>query len=200
MGFSTKQVATYYGFAEQTVRKWTIEFAQYLSPTANPGDGKNRDFTVQDLEIIDLIAEHKKRQATYEEIHASLQSGSRGKAPNLTEQDLEVLTATEGEKKASLEIRALQRTIVDLTERLNRAEEVVATVHEKDKENTRLSTKLEIAEKELETTRQALQTAQTRIETLIREAGEQYTKGVMDMLERMGQLPNNLSNREKTSD
>ena len=188
MGFSTKEVAAYYGFAEQTIRKWTIEFEEYLSPTANPGNGKNRDFTVADLEVIDLIAEHKKRQDTYESIHLSLKSGQRGKAPDLTDRDLQVLAATEGEKKASLEIATLQRTIIDLTERLNRAEEKAAAVHQVEKENTRLETKLGMTETELTSTRDALKEAQARIEVLIREAGEQYTKGVMDTLERVGQL------------
>ena len=197
MGFSTKEVAAYYGFAEQTVRKWTIEFEEHLSPTANPGNGKNRDFTVDDLEVIDLIAEHKKRQATYDAIHAALKAGQRGNAPELTEQDLQVLAATEGEKKAALEITTLQRTIIDLTERLNRAELRAAAVHEVEKENTRLETRLEMTETDLAASRAALKEAQSRVEALIKEAGEQYTKGVMETLQRMGQFPAGQGNHQE---
>ncbi len=196
MGFSTKEVAAYYGFAEQTIRKWTIEFAEYLSPTANPGNGKNRDFTVHDLEVIDLIAEMKQQQATYEDIHVSLKAGQRGKAPDLTEHDLQLLSATEGEKKAVIEIASLQRTIMNLTERLNRAEQQAAAVHEIEKVNARLETRLELTETELTAARTTLKEAQARVEALIREAGEQYTKGVMDTLERVGQLSQKNANHQ----
>ena len=38
--------------------------------------------------------------------------------------------------------------------------------------------------------------AQARIEQLIREAGEQYTKGVLETLERVGQLPQKNANHQ----
>ena len=44
MAFTTKEVAQIFGFAEPTVRKWAVEFGQYLSPTAHPGNGKKRSF------------------------------------------------------------------------------------------------------------------------------------------------------------
>lgn len=185
MGYSTKNLADYYQFSENTIRQWTKEFGEYLSPTASPGGGRSRDFTVSDLEIIDLIATMKRGKSTYSEIHTALRAGQRGNAPELTERDLELLSATEGEKRAALEIRQLQNTIIDLTERLKRAEAMAATVHDVEKENTRLLTKLE----DMEATKIALNEARARIEQLIRESGEQYTKGVMDTLARLGHLP-----------
>jgi len=200
VGWSTRQVAAYYEFTEQTVRKWTLEFSPYFSPTATPGKEKNREFSLEDLGVIALIAEMKKRKATFDEIHAALATGQRGDPPDLSEKDLDVLAANTGEKRANLEIEMLQRSIIDLSRRLQAAEERAAQVDKLEKENVRLETRLEmtaaelaLAQKEADNIRASLEAdlreVREKIDKLNREIGEQYTRGVMDTLERLGHLP-----------
>ena len=55
-----------------TVRAWSDEFREYLSPTAVGGDGRRRDFTVQDVQILGLIKERTDHNTPRHEINAEL--------------------------------------------------------------------------------------------------------------------------------
>lgn len=79
--YSTIQVATLFNSARETVRKWAVEFERELSPTANPGDGRQRIFTDDDLSKIALIVEMKGQGKLYADIHAALANGQRGQPP-----------------------------------------------------------------------------------------------------------------------
>lgn len=79
--YSAIQVATLFNSARETVRKWAVEFERELSPTANPGDGRQRIFTDNDLEVIALIVEMKGQGKLYSDIHAALANGQRGQPP-----------------------------------------------------------------------------------------------------------------------
>lgn len=177
MAFSTRDISNYYGYAVPTVRNWAIEFEQYLSPTANPGDGKQRSFSIEDLKVISIIAEYKRNGATYEEIHAALRVGVRGPVPDITEQELKALSATEGEKRASLEVQALQRAILDLREQLNRAELKAQQVDELVKDNTRLSVLNEEVVKQRDDLQKRLDDAQRQIAELNRQMGKEFAQG-----------------------
>ncbi|MBA3873377.1 MAG: hypothetical protein H0X30_29950, partial [Anaerolineae bacterium] len=65
----------------ETIRKWAVEFENELSPTANPGDGRQRVFVDDDLAIFALISEMKGQGKLYTDIHAALANGQRGSAP-----------------------------------------------------------------------------------------------------------------------
>ena len=184
MSFTSKEIAQIYGFTEQTVRKWADEFREYLSGEATPGNGRHRDFQVEDLPVLSLIAEEKKKHATYEEIHASLKAGTRGTMPDINEDRLKFLAASESEKQATMEVVALQRHITDLSERLNRAEITAARVEQVTQENVRLQTRLEMTEEtvnnkegEITNLKAELKDSQRRIEELNRQLGREYTEG-----------------------
>lgn len=199
MAFTTADLAAYYQYTPQTIRVWAAEFAEFLSVTATPQDGKNRRYTADDLTVFALIAEMKGRAATFEEIHAALKAGQRGDPPDLDEKDLQLLNATAGEKKVSLELVAQQRVIVELREQLNQAQADAAKYHEAEKQIVRLERDIEHLQKiegEKTQLKAELKEAQARIEQLIREAGEQYTKGVLETLERVGQLPQKNANHQ----
>lgn len=69
--------------AKETIRQWSIEFAEYLSPSATPVEkGKHRLYTDEDWMVFSLVAEMKDRGVTYDEIHLSLKNGQRGDAPD----------------------------------------------------------------------------------------------------------------------
>jgi DNA-binding transcriptional MerR regulator len=55
-----------------TVRAWSREFAPFLSPTAVGGDNRRRDFSVQDVSILNVIKQMTDRNTPREEIIAAL--------------------------------------------------------------------------------------------------------------------------------
>lgn len=184
MSFTSKELAHIFGYTEQTIRKWADEFGQYLSGEATPGNGRHRDFQVEDLPVLSFVAEQKGRHATYEEIHASLKAGARGDMPEISEDRLKFLAASENEKQATMEVVALQRHIADLSERLNRAEITANKVEQVTQENVRLQTRLEMTEttvkskeEEITSLKSELKDSQRRIEELNRQLGREYTEG-----------------------
>lgn len=174
--FSTSEMAAYYQVTEQTIRAWAKEFEELLSPTSNPGMGKSRQFALEDFAVLGIVAEMKAEKRTFEEIHLALKAGARAETPDLTDKDLKVLAATEGEKRAVIEIHILQRNIVELQERLNRAEERAAKTQELEIQNARLETRIEgltVQSKELEVLR-------AEVRRLEREVGEKQGQAYIE--------------------
>ena len=79
--YGAKEVAQLFGLTVEGVRKYAIEFRDYLSPTADPGENQKRLFTDEDLAVFALIVELRKRGKHYEDMHAALKSGQRGTPP-----------------------------------------------------------------------------------------------------------------------
>jgi DNA-binding transcriptional MerR regulator len=75
-------IARLFRVSGQTVRQWSIEFAEHLSPTANPGRNRTRNYTEDDLAVFALIAEMKARGRVYHDIHTALSIGQRGEIPS----------------------------------------------------------------------------------------------------------------------
>lgn len=74
----TTSAAKILGVSAQTIRRWTDEFADYLSGAALPDSGKNRRYTEDDLAVFALVNGMKDLGYTFEDIHASLAAGQRG--------------------------------------------------------------------------------------------------------------------------
>jgi DNA-binding transcriptional MerR regulator len=79
--FTTQDVTKTFGVSHQTVKNWCDEFTSYLSPTARPGEGKKRLFTVEDIQVFSLIRDYHQRGFRYEDAHAALKTGQRGEIP-----------------------------------------------------------------------------------------------------------------------
>jgi DNA-binding transcriptional MerR regulator len=188
--YSTPEIAAFYRRTDQTIRAWAEEFVRYLSPTANPGKGRGRSFTLEDMQVLSLVAEMKDRGATYEDIHAALQAGQRGDSPSLSDSDMKLLKATEGEKRAAIEIQALQQHIVDLKERLNRAELKAAEADEMRQELVRSETKREMLQSQLDISTGQIAALQEEVRKLSSELsreigeakGQAYIAGYRDAL------------------
>jgi DNA-binding transcriptional MerR regulator len=114
--FSTAQVAKRFGVADQTVKNWASEFAQYLSPTATPEAGKRRAFTAEDVAILALVHEMVGRGRDTSAAHAALQAGRRGAVNALT-------MATEGDSLVAVqrERDMLQGAVIELRTMLDKA-------------------------------------------------------------------------------
>lgn len=103
--YKSGDVQKLFKVSSETVRQWAIEFENYLSPTASPGPGRMRLFTVDDLQIFALIAELKENGKTFEEIHAALKAGQKGDIP---ETDID----TAIELRAAMEVRVWQEKLM----------------------------------------------------------------------------------------
>jgi DNA-binding transcriptional MerR regulator len=180
------EVAAYYKKTEPTIRAWANEFADHLSPTANPGKGKGRSFTLDDLMVFSLVSEMKDRNHTFEDIHAALKSGQRGDPPSLSENDLRVLKATEGEKRAAFEIQALQQHMVDLQQRLNKAEQQAAEAAALKEELASSQTRINMLTETKDDLQQRLDKAQQQIGELNRQLGREYAQGFKEGLREQG--------------
>ena len=66
------QVAHILDIGVSTVRAWSSQFAEFMSPSAQGGDGRYRDFTDHDVRVLHLINTMKRRSIPPEELHMSL--------------------------------------------------------------------------------------------------------------------------------
>ena len=80
--YSSTHVATIFHVSTETIRNWSDEFSRYLSFMANPGKGRTRTFNDDDMTVLSLIAEMKRKGSTFEEIHVALGQGQRGDSPD----------------------------------------------------------------------------------------------------------------------
>lgn len=79
--YQTKDVCEVFDISRQTVRIWTAEFAEYLSPSATPEKGQQRNFSDEDMAVFALVHEVKQRGGTYDNAHLQLKNGQRGELP-----------------------------------------------------------------------------------------------------------------------
>jgi DNA-binding transcriptional MerR regulator len=109
--FSTAQVARRFGVADQTVKNWAAEFAQYLSPTATPEPGKRRAFTVEDVAILAVVHEMVGRGRDTDAAHTALRAGQRGAGAIVAAQNGDTLITVQRDRDmlqgAVLELRSL---------------------------------------------------------------------------------------------
>jgi DNA-binding transcriptional MerR regulator len=66
------EVASQLNIGVSTVRAWSNQFNDYLSPTAQGGDGRYRDFGEHDLRVLSFINGLKKRSTPVEQIYSQL--------------------------------------------------------------------------------------------------------------------------------
>ena len=194
--YSSRHTATIFGVALETIRNWADEFQDYLSPTATPGRGKHRMYTFDDLSVFSLVADLKKQGMTYMDIHASLRNGQRGQPPALPPEEIQALVVGDQERRLSLEVEYLQRSLIRAQQELDEARTALKEATQIKEEKIRLETRLDAEQKRIEDKEHQIQelkgelgSAQRRIEELLRESGQQYAKGLMDALERRGDLP-----------
>jgi DNA-binding transcriptional MerR regulator len=118
MEYTSKDLAQRFGVTNETIRAWSIEFKRHLSQGANPGDSRHRRFTFDDLEVLTLVAEMRGNNNTFEDIHASLDSGERG-VPSI---DPTALVPLESQKQLALlhdTITRMRGQIIDLEAQLS---------------------------------------------------------------------------------
>lgn len=138
--YSSPQLAELFQVNEQTIRRWSDEFGEYLSIHAAPGKGRPRQFTDDDLPVIALIASMKRTKAEYRDIHAALKNGERGEvpdniraiipSPDRTDFQVQLLTEELQSKEMELvRLRTMLEGKQELEARLQAAHEEIARLN-----------------------------------------------------------------------
>ena len=174
MEYSSRHVQTVFGVSSETVRQWANEFSDHLSVGANPGGGRHRLFSEDDMRVFSLIAQMKGDNFTFADIHASLSSGARGEAPVFPADEVQLLLATEQGRQLSTQVEQLHLQIQQLKEE----RESLLPLRE---ENIRLKSDVVNRDQHIEDLNDKLEKAQKRIEDLNREVIESYYKGKFEV-------------------
>lgn len=144
--FTASYVLELFEVSRETVRQWSAEFADYLSPSANPGDRLPRQFTDDDMRVFSLVAKMKEEGKRYSDIHAALRNGQRAETPDKP--------AAQVELAATTRVTTLQQQLTNL---LTERAELMATTSNQ-------AGKIELLERQLSE-------AQAEIKLLNREIG-----------------------------
>ncbi len=72
---TVSEVAAFLGVDGDSVKRWAKEFAEYLSLTAQPPKGHERQFSVADLRVLAVVAEHLELGNDTDDVHFALNNG-----------------------------------------------------------------------------------------------------------------------------
>ena len=114
------------GVPVPTLRRWTQEFAEGLSPEAQGGDGRPREFTVRDQRVLRRVQEILAADdVTYAQARRRLREEGLLTPPPRQEEPPETGPATEEEREAaqrfvSVVVEQITQPLVDRLEALER--------------------------------------------------------------------------------
>ncbi|MBY0527703.1 MAG: helix-turn-helix domain-containing protein [Gemmataceae bacterium] len=74
---TVSEVARLLGVEPAKVKRWAKEFAEYLSLTASPAKGQERQFSEADLRVLAVIADHLELGNGADDVHSALNSGEQ---------------------------------------------------------------------------------------------------------------------------
>lgn len=177
MFYSSQQVAALYGVTTQSVNRWAREFEEYLSPSAKPGGSKTRQFSKEDVMVLALVSEMQKKHLTYEDIHASLKAGARGEPPLVEPDEVQAIVSNETGSRLALENDYLKRLLVDAQQSLKKAEEDLKRLRETEDEVVKLRERVANKEEIEQQLRNEVAALLAKVESLAKEAGQQYASG-----------------------
>lgn len=121
MAYKRADIALHFGTHTETIRRWTKEFAAYLSASATSKTKSSYEHS--DVEKLSLIRDMIENGNTSEQIHLALQSGQKGQFDGflqnsrvqLTESDIKQLSEIAMERdRLAEELQAARETIASL--------------------------------------------------------------------------------------
>lgn len=136
----TSELAEWLGLAAVTVRQWSQgEYRQYLSPAAQGGSGRTRNFTDIDQRVIAHVARLKANGMSRDELHAalkSLQSDDWRKLPEMPApppnfEPIAMIPTSTADTALQQRTTALMREIATLQEWIERLESELSGEREK---------------------------------------------------------------------
>jgi DNA-binding transcriptional MerR regulator len=121
MAYKRLQVAQHFGRDTETIRRWSIEFANYLSQDANSLGRNKSNYSDSDMETLTLIRDMYDKGSSVDEIHIALKSGQKGQFDGFLQNTRIQLSESQ---VAQLKEIAMERDA--LRERLQDAENTIA--------------------------------------------------------------------------
>lgn len=123
--YSVSQMARAINRTPPTVRAWTKEFGDFLSPTANPPRGEERQFTEEDAAVLRTVATMRDQGIEYADIIGALDRGERLEpvdAPPVDAPPSGKGAAADMARSFETALQLYQGQLSDLTERLIESE------------------------------------------------------------------------------
>ena len=140
--YSMKQVTGFLQVSDTTLRtSWGVEFADYLSPSANPPKGEERRYTEDDLATLYTVATMRQTGQDYETIKAMLDQGQRIDPPPA---DRAMLAAAGGDETAVM-VSTFQTALASYEARIDKLEDKL-----EEAQTARLSAEIRAARAETE--------------------------------------------------
>lgn len=109
--YTTSQVAAIHGVSRETVRVWSETFQHHLGLSALPGKGRQRNFSVEDMTVLNFIAEQRRQGVGYDEIDQLLQEGKRAAPPTISPQEAAESTATNENQRLHIQLTHLKQAL-----------------------------------------------------------------------------------------
>jgi DNA-binding transcriptional MerR regulator len=158
-----------FGVSIETIRTWALEYEGYLSPNANPGGKKRRQYNEDDLKVLALVHDLRDRNFSYHDIQMSLDKGQRGSITLPLPEDAESLALATRDQLFA-EVKQLRYEIKRLSQELEEARAY------RDQALT-LKAQLDAVQNQLDKTETDLKETHETIQELSKEAGQQYARG-----------------------
>lgn len=162
--YTPGQIARAIDVSNTSVRNWSREFSEFLSPSANPTPGTPREYTDSDLLVLSTIAVLRSQLVNTEDIRQALADGTRLEPLHRpqTEDAAESEDAAENTARAAAAVAAIENALVAQQNRISALETKNDLLHEKLLEAERRAT---AAETELRVLREMYQDSQAAPES-----------------------------------
>jgi len=142
--YTTQQVARRLNITGETVRARSTEFKTFLSPTANPPQGRARLYTERDLRVMTLINRMKIQGAQFDDIHLALSNGKLDDLPDVDETNSSILPMNDRGRISALQAQLAewQSLATDLTQQVSKSEGKIELLKEQLREVTEKNERL----------------------------------------------------------
>ena len=174
------------GKSGQTIRNWTEEFAEYLSPLATV-EGRHRVYSRDDLAVLVLIQDMRDSGFRPSEIGEALARGERGEVPELDVQSLVTMDKELTVKRLEVELDSTRRELEETRKQLENTLRELEESRAVREENIRMEARLEILKEQYEaqiaSVRQQLDATRQMYEGQMGQSATTY----LDLLEKRQQ-------------
>lgn len=115
------QICASLDIADSTLRKYAVEYVDYLSTSGAGGNGRHRDYTDHDVRVLKLINDMKRANQSEENIEvtlASLQAGDWERLPKLDESTAAIIPSPASMVAINQDRAVMQKEIDMLREQI----------------------------------------------------------------------------------
>ena len=169
--FTSGQVAALFQITTETVRVWAQEFAEFLSPDANPGGKRNRRFDEDDLTVFALVSDLKTIGKTFQDAHVALSNGQRGVFPEVSDRALAVLDAKD-KHAIAVQVERLQNELEAVRLERDQLLDKLNEHREMEIENARLKSERDSEKRRAEVAEGRVEELTNRLIELQMESGQ----------------------------